>query len=212
MALYNYLAKAWKQPDAALWRSRLIDWRAQPATLRVARPTRLDRARALGYRAKPGIIIVRQRVERGGRMREAIRAGRKPKKFRHRKILAMNYQAVAEQRAAQAFPNCEVLNSYYLAQDGHHYWYEIIMLDRAHPQIKHDHYLSWIARPSQKGRVFRGLTSAAKRYRGLRKKGRGTEKMRPSKAGALLRKTGVQAKRQHLHKHPLHREEHSRKI
>ena len=57
-------------------------------------------------------------------------------------------------------------------------WYEVILVDRDHPSIQKDKDLGPIAR--QRGRVFRGLTSAGKKTRGLRKKGIGAEKVRPS--------------------------------
>ena len=95
-----------------------------------------------------------------------------------RKDLTMNYQMVAENRAARKFPNCEALNSYYLGEDGIHFWYEIILVDRSNPSILADHRISWIA--NKKGRSERSLTSAGKRARGLMHKGKGAEKMRPS--------------------------------
>ena len=181
MGLYQYIQKAWKQPKQGLgeeWQRRLIEWRREPTTIRVERPTRLDRARALGYRAKPGIVIVRQRVGRGGRQRPQIRAGRRPKRFGRRKNVGLAYQAVAEQRASKKYPNCEVLNSYYVGQDGLNFWYEIILVDRVHPAILSDKKLNWIS--TKKGRVNRGLTSAGRKSRGLRNKGLGAEKVRPS--------------------------------
>jgi len=72
----------------------------------------------------------------------------------------------------------EVLNSYYLAEDGQHKWFECILVDRAHPSVKTDKRLGWIS--DKKGRAHRGLTSAGKKSRGLGKKGKGTEKVRPS--------------------------------
>ncbi len=42
------------------WRKRLAEWRKEPAVLRIDRPTRIDRARSLGYKAKQGFLIVRQ--------------------------------------------------------------------------------------------------------------------------------------------------------
>ena len=77
------------------------------------------------------------------------------------------------------YPNCEVLNSYYVAEDGLHLWYEIILVDRTHPVIMADPRISWIS--SHKGRVYRGLTSSARKGRGFRHKGKGTEKFRPSR-------------------------------
>ena len=89
-----------------------------------------------------------------------------------------SYQQVAEERSAKKYPNCEVLNSYYVAKDGISYWFEIILIDRAHPQVMASTVLRSIA--AQRGRVYRGLTSSGKKSRGLRRKGKGAEKMRPS--------------------------------
>ena len=178
MNMYSHLQKAWKQPDVALTRERMIEWRREPSTIRVPKPTRLDRARTLGYRAKPGIIVVRQRILRGGRQRPDIKSARRSKHARQRKILSMNYQHVAEQRASKKFPNLEVLNSYFVAKDGLHYWYEVIMVDNKHPVIMSDPELSWTV--LHQNRVLRGLTSSAKKSRGLYNKGFGAEKIRPS--------------------------------
>ena len=43
-----------------------------------------------------------------------------------------------------------------------------------------DKDLNWISTGKHKGRVFRGLTSAGKKSRGMRGKGKGREKVRPS--------------------------------
>ena len=179
MGMYKYIRELWKSPKKNLGeiqRQRLILWRRQPTTMRIEHPTRIDRARSLGYKAKQGFIIVRQRVRRGGKMRPDIKGGRRPKASRQKKILDKNYQQIAEERAARSFTNCEVLNSYYSGEDGKNYWYEIIMIDRHHPNIMNDINLRNIA--AQKGRVFRGLTSAGKKSRGLRNKGFGAEKAR----------------------------------
>jgi len=177
MGLYKYLRQAWKKPNEeheAVQKQRLILWRKQPVTVRTVYPTRVDRARSLGYKAKQGFIIVRQRVDRGGRMRSSDRGGRRPKAARRLKILDKNYQQIAEERAVYNYSNCEVLNSYYAGEDGKHYWYEVILIDRAHPNIQNDPELRRVA--AQRGRVFRGLTSAGKRSRGVRLKGKGSEK------------------------------------
>lgn len=182
MGYLKYVRALWKKPKQQmpeLWRQRLIDWRKEPVTLRINRPTRLDRARSLGYRAKPGIFMVRQRVNRGGRQREQFKAGRRPKHMRRSKIVGKNYQQVCEERVHKKYQNCEVLNSYWVAQDGTYYWYEVIMVDKDHPQIRQDATLKWMAKPAQRGRVFRGLTSAGRKSRGLTKKGKGAEKVRP---------------------------------
>lgn len=195
MSLYKYIRNVWKQPKANLgdlWKQRLISWRREPVTIRIQYPTRLDRARSLGYKAKPGFIIVRQRVARGGHQRPWITGGRRPKAKRQRLVLDKSYQQIAEERAHDKYPNCEVLNSYWVAEDGKYYWYEIILVDQAHPQIIADPRINWIC--TEKGRAERGLTSAGKKTRGLRHKGKGTEKLRPSRHAAYLRKSRKQRK------------------
>jgi len=104
------------------------------------------------------------------------------------KIVDINYQLVAEQRAQKKFNNCEVLNSYFVAKDGLYYWYEIIMVDAHHPSIYKDNRTKWLKSGKHKGRVFRGLTSAGKKSRGLYNKGKGAEKLRPSRHANLKRK------------------------
>ena len=181
MGIYKYIRELWKKPKKnmpELWKKRLMKWRREPTTVRIERPTRIDRARALGYKAKPGYFMVRQRVIRGGRKRPQIRAGRKSTKMRRKKILNMNYQAIAERRANKKFDNCEVLNSYWVAEDGKYYWYEVIMVDKDHPVIKADKNINWISKPANRSRAFRGLTSSQKKSRGLRNKGKGAEKVR----------------------------------
>jgi large subunit ribosomal protein L15e len=181
MGVYKYIREAWKRPSQSeFWTQRLIAWRREPVTVRIERPTRLDRARSLGYKAKQGFIVVRQRVNRGGKMRPDIKGGRRSKHNRQRFVMGKNYQQIAEERAAKRFVNCEVLNSYEVARDGKHYWFEIILVDRAHPAIKSDRHVSWITSPKHKRRVTRGLTSAGRKSRGLRNKGKGAEKIRPS--------------------------------
>jgi large subunit ribosomal protein L15e len=183
MGLYKYIQALWKKPKEnmpELWKSRVIAWRREDSTVRLERPTRLDRARALGYKALQGILIVRQRVERGGRQRPQIRKGRRSKARRRTKIVGVNYQRVAEQRANKQYLNCEVLNSYWVAEDGKYVWYEVILVDKNHPVIKSRKEYAWLAEPQHRRRVERGLTAAGRDSRGLLNKGKGTEKIRPS--------------------------------
>ncbi len=188
MGFYKYVRDAWKKPRENLkeiWKQRIIQWRKEPVTLRIDHPTRIDRARSLGYKAKPGFVIVRQRVDRGGRQRPQIRAGRRPKRMSRRKNLRISYQTVAERRAASKFQNLEVLNSYYVGEDGQNYWYEVILVDKAHPSILSDKRINWIAEKQHTRRAFRGLTSASRKSRGLLIKGKGAEKIRPSRRANL---------------------------
>ena len=164
MSMYKYIRNLYKQPKKNLgevWQKRLIEWKKQPSTVRIERPTRLDRARSLGYKAKQGYILVRQRLLRQKRQRPKFSGGRRSKHMRRKKILGMSYQWIAEQRAQKGFVNCTVLNSYYVAKDGKYFWYEVILVDRAHPAIIADKRINWIC--NKKGRAARGLTSSAKK-------------------------------------------------
>ncbi len=164
MGMYKYIRQTWEQPASKeIIQARFVQWRKEPATIRLEHPTRLDRARSLGYRAKEGIIVVRQRVIRGGRQRPKFKSVRRPKTMRRKKILTKSYQWVCEMRAQKKYPNCEVLNSYFVGKDGLHFWYEIILVDKAHPAIIADKNLGWISTNKHKGRVFRGKTSSGRR-------------------------------------------------
>jgi len=183
---YKYIAEAWSKPENsyvdALMRQRLIGWRKQRTIVRIENPTRLDRARKLGYKAKQGFVIARTRVRRGGRHKQRPKAGRRPKRMGVAKFKpAKSLRLIAEERTAKKFPNLEVLNSYWVGEDGLSKWFEIIMLDPNHPVIKTDKDVKWITQKQHRRRVFRSLTSAGKKVRSLRRKGRGAEKVRPSK-------------------------------
>ena len=170
-----------------LWRERLIQWRKENVTVKIKRPTRIDRARSLGYKAKQGYIVVRQRVPRGGHKRPMIKGGRRPKRFGTRLVLSKNYKQIAEERAQKKFLNLALLNSYWVAQDGKYYWYEIIFVDPDHPVIKSDKKINWIGKKKHRSRVFHGQTTAGRKSRGLQGKGKGYEKARPSRRANLRR-------------------------
>ena len=181
--MYGYVRDAWKKPADSgvkklLW-ERMQTWRRQGAVVRVERPTRIDRARSLGYKAKQGIIVVRASVHRGGRRKSRYVRGRRTNRMGMRKTtMKQNLQGIAEQRAADRYPNMEVLNSYWVGEDGRKKYYEVILVDRAAPAVLADKNLAWVA--NEKGRVYRGKTSAGRRGRGLQNRGIGTEKCRPS--------------------------------
>jgi|SRR3989344_5687771 len=177
--LYHYLGKAWKKPTREMTQTRLIAWRAGGSIVKVDKPLRLDRARALGYKAKKGFVVFRVRLKRGGRKRTRHTHGRMSRKQHIRKILKMSYQWVSEIRAEKSYPNLEVLNSYPLAKDGKYYFFEVIMVDPSKNEIKNDPVINWICDVANRNRAQRGLTSAAKKSRGLRTKSHNM-KVRPS--------------------------------
>jgi len=181
MGYLKYVKELWKQPRKNMgdvYKQKLISYRKEPVTLRLEKPTRIDRARSLGYKAKQGFVVVRQQAGRGGRQRPDIKHGRRSSHSGQRKNVSKNYQQVCEERACKKFPNCEVLGSYWVGDDGQKVWYEVILIDRQHPQIQADPQLMKIA--AKRGRAERGLTAAGRKARGLTKKGKGTEKIRPS--------------------------------
>ena len=65
-----------KQSDVLrfLLRVRCWEYRQLPAVHRATRPSRPDKARRLGYKAKQGYVIYRVRVRRGGRKRPVYKA------------------------------------------------------------------------------------------------------------------------------------------
>jgi large subunit ribosomal protein L15e len=74
-------------------------------------------------------------------------SGRRPKRMGTTRLtIKKSLRWIAEEKAQRKFPNLEVLNSYYVAEDGKYKWYEVIMVDPYHPAIKSDKNLSWIYR------------------------------------------------------------------
>lgn len=185
MGITKYLRAAWKKPDIKLLRERMIEWRKGEAVVRVENPLRIDRARALGYKAKQGVIVVRVRVMRGGHKRIRPNKARRSKRLHNNKNLKMNYREIAEQRASRKYENMEVLNSYQIGKDGINYFYEVILVDRYAPQIKADKELSFVTKPANKGRAYKGVTSAGKKARGQK-----NSKSKVPKAFPSLRANG----------------------
>ena len=177
--VYHYIKEAWFNQDRETMQSRLIQWRAGNAIVVVDKPIRLDKARMLGYKAKKGFLVARVRVKRGGRQRSRHKHGRKSRKQSVMKVLKMNYIWVAEIRAQNYFNNLEVLNSYPIGQDGKSYFFEVILVDPSRPEIQNDNTINWICDPENRKRAHRGLTSAARKSRGLRRKSHNL-KVRPS--------------------------------
>ena len=183
-SMYDHVREQWKKPDTSYQsplKNRLIQWRREESFTRVERPLRIDRARSLGYKAKQGYIVVRARVRRGGLRKHQINGGRKPSSTGMKKITAAkSIQRIAEERTAKRYPNMEVLNSYWVGEDGRYHYYEVILVDSSHPAILNDPKINWISDPANKRRVLRGKTSAGQKGRGMLYKGKGAEKVRPS--------------------------------
>jgi len=175
-------------------RMRTWEYRQLPTIHRASRPSRPDKARRLGYKAKQGFIIYRVRVRRGGRKRpvsKGITYG-KPKgqgivqlKFQR------NHRSVAEERVGRKIGSLRVLNSYWVGQDATYKFFEIILVDPSHNAIRNDPRINWIANAVHKHRELRGLTSAGKKHRGLRIKGHRENKSSPSRWANWKRRNTV---------------------
>jgi large subunit ribosomal protein L15e len=178
----KHMRDLWKRPKENLgegWKTMLISIRKEPVICRVTKPTRPDRARSLGYKAKKGHVVVRIRVLKGKR-KTPKKGRRSPRASGRFFTTGLSAKTIAEQRASRKFPNLEVMNSYLLAEDGAHKWFEVLMTDACRAEVSKDMERKFMAGKSQSGRAFRGKTSSGRKSRGLMRKGKGTEKIRPS--------------------------------
>tara|TARA_B110000014_G_scaffold182607_1_gene131770 strand:+ start:1741 stop:2199 length:459 start_codon:yes stop_codon:yes gene_type:complete len=140
--------KLWKENSPEL-RDRVVAWRKQDAVTRIEKPSRILRARRLGYKAKQGIIVVRMRVGTGGMRRKRPTGGRRPKHLGVTRIkAAVNMKQVADRRVLERYPNMTLLGSYFIYKDGMHYWFEVILADKSHPRIAKDKELRKRVLPS----------------------------------------------------------------
>ncbi|MFB6208656.1 MAG: 50S ribosomal protein L15e [Candidatus Nanohaloarchaea archaeon] len=182
MSYYKYAREQYEQPKEnleELWQERLVEWRQQETVVKVDNPTRIPKARQKGYRSKNGFSIVRSRVSKGGSKRKRPSGGRRPKRAgQNRFSPSKSKQVIAEERASSKYKNLEVLDSYWVAEDGNRKWFEIIMVDPEHPEIESDEELNWIC--NDRDRAERGVTPASRESRGLENRGKGAEKLRPS--------------------------------
>lgn len=188
MGAYKYLEELWrkKQSDAMrfLLRVRAWEYRHLPAVHRASKPTRPDKARRLGYKAKQGYVIYRVRVRRGGRKRpvsKGIQYGKPTNQGITQLKLQRNKRSVAEERVGRKVcANLRVLNSYWVNEDSVFKYFEVILVDPSHSAIRRDPRINWVCRPTMKHRELRGLTSAGRKGRGLHLKGHRVGKARPS--------------------------------
>lgn len=188
MGAYKYMEELWrrKQSDVLrfLQRVRVWEYRNGKSITRLTRPSRPDKARHMGYKAKQGIVVYRVRVRRGGR-KKPVSKGIVYGKPVHQGITQLkptrNLRNIAEERVGRRCGALRVLNSYWINQDAIYKYFEVIMVDPMHAAIRKDARLNWICNPVHKHRELRGLTSAGKKYRGLVGKGHLYTKARPSR-------------------------------
>ncbi|XP_067655012.1 large ribosomal subunit protein eL15-like [Haliotis asinina] len=176
MGAYKYMQEMYrkKQSDVLrfLLRVRCWQYRQLSAIHRAPRPTRPDKARRLGYRAKQGYVIYRVRVRRGGRKRPVPKGCTYGKPVTHgvnQLKFARSLRSVAEERVGRKCGGLRVLNSYWVAEDSTYKFFEVIMVDPANKTIRRDPDSNWLCRAVHKHRELRGLTSAGRSSRGLGK-------------------------------------------
>ncbi|THC90409.1 hypothetical protein EYZ11_010128 [Aspergillus tanneri] len=163
-----------KQSDVIRFLLRVRCWELRQLNVihRASRPSRPDKARRLGYKAKQGYVVYRIRVRRGGRKRPAPK-GATYGKPTNQGINQLKYQralrATAEERVGRRCANLRVLNSYWINQDSTYKYFEVILVDPQHKAIRRDARINWICNPVHKHRESRGLTSTGKKSRGINK-------------------------------------------
>ncbi|KAL5118531.1 eukaryotic ribosomal protein [Pleosporales sp. CAS-2024a] len=161
-----------KQSDMMRFLMRVRCWELRQLKVihRASRPSRPDKARRLGYKAKQGYVIYRIRVRRGGRKKPAPK-GATYGKPTNQGINQLKYQrslkSTAEERVGRRCANLRVLNSYWINQDSTYKYYEVILVDPQHKAIRRDPRINWIVKPVHKHRESRGLTATGKKSRGL---------------------------------------------
>uniref|UniRef100_A0A8C2YSA5 Ribosomal protein L15 n=1 Tax=Chinchilla lanigera TaxID=34839 RepID=A0A8C2YSA5_CHILA len=153
MGAYKYIQELWrkKQSDVMrfLLRVRCWQYRQLSALHRAPRPTRPDKARRLGYKAKQGRWC--------------------PSVFLGVVLLQGRANSNACERAGRHCGALRVLNSYWVGEDSTYKFFEVILIDPFHKAIRRNPDTQWITKPVHKHREMRGLTSAGRKSRGLGK-------------------------------------------
>ncbi|MCK5150637.1 MAG: 50S ribosomal protein L15e, partial [Candidatus Thorarchaeota archaeon] len=108
MSAYKRMNQQWvkeQQERSEMVRSRLIVWRKQGTIVRLEHPTRLGRARALGFKAKQGYVVVRIKTGRGTREKPRPKKGRKPRNLGVTKFTPQKSRRwISEERVGRKFP------------------------------------------------------------------------------------------------------------
>jgi len=103
------------------------EWRREGSVVRLEHPTRIDRARNLGYKAKQGIALYASyKAEVAGNpvraREESLPDGGQPDHPWKKS------SANCRRTCSVKYPNMEVLNSYWVGQDGKQKWFEVILV------------------------------------------------------------------------------------
>ncbi|CAG0881881.1 unnamed protein product [Darwinula stevensoni] len=187
MGAYKYVQELYrkKQSDVMRYLLRIRCWQyRQLNTLhRTPRPSRPDKARRLGYRAKQGFVIYRIRVRRGGRKKQVPGGRTSGKPTNHGERVGRRVKAL------------RVMNSYWVGQDSTYKFYEVILIDPFHKAVRRDPSLRWLCLPVQKHRELRGKTSAGRKSRGLGKGHRFSQTIGGSRRAAWKRRNTLHMRR-----------------
>ncbi|OIO21620.1 hypothetical protein AUJ17_01570 [Candidatus Micrarchaeota archaeon CG1_02_47_40] len=160
MRAHNYIMQNFQKSYSDRnpeYRKRVSLWRREGTITIMEKPANIARAHALGYKAKESFLVARVKVGRGRRKRRTPSGGRKP--ARNMMFLSphTSLQSQAEIKAARKFAPLEVLNSYWVGEDGNYKFFEVILVDlEKEPCVK-----------LQRGRAFRGLTHSGRTHRGI---------------------------------------------
>merc|ERR1712225_152319 len=164
MGAYAYLAELSnrKQSDVARFLSRVRCWNYRQLNVihRATRPSRPDKARRLGYKAKQGFVVYRVRVRRGNRKKQVAKGatfGKRTNQGVNQLKFQRSLRSVAEERVARRCGGLRVLNSYWINQDGVYKYFEVILVDPSHKAIRRDARINWICDAVHKRKETRGI-------------------------------------------------------
>merc|ERR1712079_146916 len=203
MGAYKYMSELYrkKQSDVMRYLLRIRCWQYRQLTKvhRAPRSTRPDKARRLGYKNKQGFVIYRIAMRRGGRKRPVAKGCPygKPKTSGAVKQQKpqRNLQSIAEERVGRRLKGLRILSSYWVGQDSTYKYFEVIMVDIAHPAIRRDPKANWICGAVHKHRELRGLTHAGKKSRGIGKGANYTQTIGGSRRARWIRKNTLSLRR-----------------
>merc|ERR1719375_1238954 len=97
-----------------LLRIRCWEYRQMPAVHRATQPSRPDKARRMGYKAKQGFVVYRARVKRGGRKRNVAKGivyGKPRNQGIRKQKAARNLRSIGEERVGRRCGSLRCLNS-----------------------------------------------------------------------------------------------------
>lgn len=134
MGAFKYIKESFAnafKTRSPVQRKRVSAWNKQPSVTRVEKPSNPARARELGFKAKKEFLIVRVRMPRGKMKRQRPDLGRKPAKNRLKENPGKSWRWFAQKKAVRDFSGFEIVNSYWIGEDGTGQYYEVILKKKA---------------------------------------------------------------------------------